>query len=105
VTVAVGRCPLDMWCAGSVAREQLLQLWHHQAAGQPQLCIKQTAKKGWGLFADELLADGTCVGEYCGEVISIDEAKQRDKQYRARSPPLFYMWQVGCSMWQMRCST
>eukprot|EP00775_Hariotina_reticulata_P010761 gene10761-10917_t len=85
------RCPADMWCAGSVAREQLLQLWQHQAG--PQLCIKPSANKGLGLFADEFLADGSFVGEYCGEVISLDEAKQREEQYKDRSPPLFYLWQ------------
>jgi hypothetical protein len=39
------------------------------------------ALKGWGLFADESIAEMTCIGEYVGVVKKRDRKKDRDNSY------------------------
>ncbi|KAL6962527.1 hypothetical protein U1Q18_037485 [Sarracenia purpurea var. burkii] len=44
----------------------------------------KTEGRGWGLLADENIKAGQFVIEYCGEVISSEEAKQRSQAYEAQ---------------------
>lgn len=47
----------------------------------PQYEIKNTEDKGRGIFATMPIKKGMPVLEYCGELISADEGKNRDKEY------------------------
>lgn len=40
-----------------------------------------TDGRGWGLLADEDIKGGQFIIEYCGEVIALEEAKQRSESY------------------------
>jgi len=44
----------------------------------------KTEGRGWGLLADESIKAGQFVIEYCGEVISSEEAQQRSQAYEAQ---------------------
>ncbi|XP_071938646.1 histone-lysine N-methyltransferase ASHH1 isoform X2 [Coffea arabica] len=44
----------------------------------------QTEGRGWGLLADEDIKAGQFIIEYCGEVISLEEAKHRSQSYEAQ---------------------
>ncbi|KAG5544386.1 hypothetical protein RHGRI_016964 [Rhododendron griersonianum] len=44
----------------------------------------KTEGRGWGLIADESIKAGQFVIEYCGEVISSEEAQQRSQAYEAQ---------------------
>ncbi|KAL3362966.1 hypothetical protein AABB24_012317 [Solanum stoloniferum] len=43
----------------------------------------RTEGRGWGLLADENIKAGQFIIEYCGEVISSEEAKKRSQAYEA----------------------
>ncbi|KAL0366687.1 UNVERIFIED_CONTAM: Histone-lysine N-methyltransferase ASHH1 [Sesamum radiatum] len=43
-----------------------------------------TEGRGWGLLADQNIKAGQFIIEYCGEVISSEEAKQRSQAYEAQ---------------------
>ncbi|KAL0322708.1 UNVERIFIED_CONTAM: Histone-lysine N-methyltransferase ASHH1 [Sesamum angustifolium] len=43
-----------------------------------------TEGRGWGLLADQNMKAGQFIIEYCGEVISSEEAKQRSQTYEAQ---------------------
>ncbi|XP_022871648.1 histone-lysine N-methyltransferase ASHH1-like [Olea europaea var. sylvestris] len=44
----------------------------------------KTEGHGWGLLADEIIKAGQFIIEYCGEIISLEEAKQRSQNYEAQ---------------------
>ncbi|KAI3459787.1 hypothetical protein Pfo_016450 [Paulownia fortunei] len=44
----------------------------------------KTEGRGWGLLADQNMKGGQFIIEYCGEVISSEEAKQRTQTYEAQ---------------------
>ncbi|XP_052201240.1 histone-lysine N-methyltransferase ASHH1 isoform X2 [Diospyros lotus] len=44
----------------------------------------KTEGRGWGLLADEHIKAGKFIIEYCGEVISLDEAVKRSQAYEAQ---------------------
>lgn len=82
-------CPTGWWCGNAPCRRQLLQLWD---GGQPQLEIRRCGGgKGFGLFAAEDVAVGTAIGEYCGEVITLQEMAAREKLYQQHG--MYYIWQ------------
>ncbi|MCD7451991.1 hypothetical protein HAX54_014601 [Datura stramonium] len=43
----------------------------------------RTEGRGWGLLADENIKAGQLIMEYCGEVVSSEEAKKRSQAYEA----------------------
>ncbi|XP_022147802.1 histone-lysine N-methyltransferase SUVR3 isoform X2 [Momordica charantia] len=50
-----------------------------------RLKILRDEKKGWGLYADELIQEGSFVCEYAGELLTTGEARRRQKLYDARA--------------------
>ncbi|GFZ09966.1 hypothetical protein Acr_21g0005650 [Actinidia rufa] len=50
----------------------------------------KTEGRGWGLLADENVKAGRFIIEYCGELISSEEAKQRSLVYEAQGRILVY---------------
>ncbi|CAK9322739.1 unnamed protein product [Citrullus colocynthis] len=50
-----------------------------------RLKIMRDEKKGWGLYADELIQEGAFVCEYAGELLTTGEARRRQKIYDARA--------------------
>ncbi|XP_071939465.1 histone-lysine N-methyltransferase ASHH1-like isoform X2 [Coffea arabica] len=69
-----GYCPCQDYCKNQrfqnceYAKTKLFQIEGH----------------GWGLLADEDIQAGQFIIEYCGEVISLEEAKHRSQSYEAQ---------------------
>lgn len=83
-------CPENWWCGNAPRRRQLMRLWHGEQL--PQLEIKRSAGgKGFGLYAGEDISAGTIIGEYCGEVITLQEMCKREELYDKYG--LYYIWQ------------
>ncbi|CAI9116495.1 OLC1v1017657C1 [Oldenlandia corymbosa var. corymbosa] len=57
----------------------------------------QTEGRGWGLLADEDIKAGQFVIEYCGEVISLEEAKQRVQSYESEGLRDAYIISLNCN--------
>ncbi|CAA0818751.1 Histone-lysine N-methyltransferase SUVR3 [Striga hermonthica] len=51
-----------------------------------KLKIVKDEKKGWGLFADQLIPCGQFICEYAGELLSTEEARQRQDTYDKLKP-------------------
>ncbi|KAM3360704.1 histone-lysine N-methyltransferase ASHH1 [Capsicum galapagoense] len=57
----------------------------------------RTEGRGWGLLADENIKDGQFIIEYCGEVISSEEAKKRCRAYEAHDLKDAYLISLGAN--------
>lgn len=57
----------------------------------PSIYIKKTPKKGYGVFAGELIKKGTFIIEYIGELISFPELNRR---FEARGAPHTYAFKL-----------
>ncbi|KMZ64367.1 Histone-lysine N-methyltransferase [Zostera marina] len=68
-----GYCPCDSHCKNQ----------RFQKCENAKIKLFQTEGRGWGLIADEDIMTGQFIIEYCGEVISWDEAKKRSCIYEA----------------------
>ncbi|KAG6625958.1 histone-lysine N-methyltransferase ASHH1 isoform X1 [Carya illinoinensis] len=66
-----GYCPCGVFC-----RNQRFQKCEYARTR-----LFKTQGRGWGLLADEDIMAGQFIIEYCGEVISWKEAKQRSQAY------------------------
>ncbi|XP_047320244.1 histone-lysine N-methyltransferase ASHH1-like [Impatiens glandulifera] len=69
-----GYCP-----CGDMCQNQKFQKFHYSKTK-----LFQTEDRGWGLLADENIKSGQLIIEYCGEIISSDEAKLRSESYEAK---------------------
>jgi hypothetical protein len=69
-----------------------------QHAQYPATKLVRTASKGWGLEAAELIAAGTLVTEYVGEVISEAQSCERLERQQHEGDSHFYMFKVNQSM-------
>ena len=62
--------------------------------------VKKTVNRGWGLFADQDIEEGTMVTEYIGEVIPASYIEKRLAKYKAegRKPVFRDSWRAafGC---------
>lgn len=56
----------------------------------PQVQERNTLSRGWGLFAQEDIREGTFVIEYVGEVINVKEMERRMALKRVKSDPNYY---------------
>jgi len=54
-----------------------------QVGLRPRLLLVSSAAHGLGVFAGEEVAEGAFVGEYTGEVLSLTEARIRERTYDA----------------------
>ncbi|XP_020583786.1 histone-lysine N-methyltransferase ASHH1 [Phalaenopsis equestris] len=68
-----GYCPCGDYCMNQ----------RFQKCQYAKSTLFKTEGRGWGLLADEDIKAGQFVIEYCGEVISWKEAKQRSQAYEA----------------------
>lgn len=68
-----GYCP-----CGETCRNQRFQKCEYAKTK-----LFRTEGRGWGLLADENIKAGQLIIEYCGEVISSEEAKKRSQAYEA----------------------
>ncbi|CAI9778203.1 unnamed protein product [Fraxinus pennsylvanica] len=57
----------------------------------------KTEGHGWGLLADEIIKAGQFIIEYCGEIISLEEAKRRSKNYEAQGIKDAYIISLSAS--------
>ncbi|KAL3644135.1 hypothetical protein CASFOL_012067 [Castilleja foliolosa] len=64
-------CSCDSMCGNRVS----------QGGVMTRLKIAKDERKGWGLFAAELIPSGQFVCEYAGELLSTKEARQRQQTY------------------------
>ncbi|KAK4483397.1 hypothetical protein RD792_010583 [Penstemon davidsonii] len=69
-----GHCPCNEHC-----RNQKFQKCKYAKTK-----LFNTEGRGWGLLADENIKAGQFIIEYCGEVISSEEAKQRSQTYETQ---------------------
>lgn len=46
-----------------------------------KLKIVRDGKKGWGLFADQMICQGQFICEYAGELLTTEEARRRQQIY------------------------
>ncbi|CAK7341531.1 unnamed protein product [Dovyalis caffra] len=46
-----------------------------------KLKIVRSGKKGWGLFADQMICQGQFICEYAGELLTTEEARRRQQSY------------------------
>ncbi|KAK1311190.1 Histone-lysine N-methyltransferase ASHH1 [Acorus calamus] len=68
-----GYCPCGIYC-----KNQKFQKCEYSMSK-----LFKTEGRGWGLLADENIKAGQFIIEYCGEVISWKEARQRSQAYEA----------------------
>ncbi|XP_052902995.1 histone-lysine N-methyltransferase Su(var)3-9-like isoform X1 [Anopheles moucheti] len=55
-----------------------------QNGGKCKLTLFKTSNgRGWGVRTNAVIAEGQYISEYCGEVISYDEAEKRGREYDA----------------------
>ncbi|KAL3507063.1 hypothetical protein ACH5RR_032445 [Cinchona calisaya] len=90
--------PVDMFSGGARGRDWyggqwLLKNMHvkmgiedkrFQKCEYAKTKLFQTEGRGWVLLADEDIKAGQFIIEYCGEVISLEEAKQRSQSYKVQ---------------------
>lgn len=69
-----GYCPCGDYCKNQ----------RFQKCEYAKTKLFKTEGRGWGLLADENIKAGQFIIEYCGEVISSKEAKQRSQAYEAQ---------------------
>lgn len=69
-----GYCPCGTYCKNQ----------RFQKCEYAKTKFFKTEGRGWGLLADENIKAGQFVIEYCGEVISSEEAKERSQTYEAQ---------------------
>ncbi|XAR62255.1 Histone-lysine N-methyltransferase [Bertholletia excelsa] len=69
-----GYCPCGDYCKNQ----------RFQKCEYAKMKLFKTEGRGWGLLADENIKAGQFIIEYCGEVISSDEAKGRSQDYEAQ---------------------
>lgn len=69
-----GYCPCGSYCKNQ----------RFQKCEYAKTKLFKTEGRGWGLLADENIKAGRFIIEYCGEVISSDEAEQRSRTYEAQ---------------------
>ncbi|KAL3507073.1 hypothetical protein ACH5RR_032455 [Cinchona calisaya] len=69
-----GYCPCEDFCMNQ----------RFQKCEYAKTKLFQTEGRGWGLLAVEDIKAGQFIIEYCGEVISLEEAKQRSQSYEAQ---------------------
>ncbi|WOG82037.1 hypothetical protein DCAR_0101196 [Daucus carota subsp. sativus] len=69
-----GYCPCGEYCKNQ----------RFQKCQYAQTKLFRTEGRGWGLLAGECIKAGDFVIEYCGEIISSEEAKQRSQAYEAQ---------------------
>lgn len=69
-----GYCPCGSYCKNQ----------RFQKSEYAKTKLFKTEGRGWGLLADENIKAGRFIIEYCGEVISSDEAKERSQTYEAQ---------------------
>nr|XP_043607115.1 histone-lysine N-methyltransferase ASHH1 [Erigeron canadensis] len=69
-----GYCPCGSYC-----RNQRFQKFEYAKTK-----LFKTEGRGWGLLADENIKAGQFIIEYCGEVISSEEAKERSHTYETQ---------------------
>ncbi|KAK9862836.1 hypothetical protein WJX84_010200 [Apatococcus fuscideae] len=81
-------CP----CAASCTNRP----FNHQAS--PKMEVFLTPNRGWGVRAEEPIAKGTFVIEYCGEVIDEAEAQHRTVVANSQGLESFYLMELqpGC---------
>ncbi|KAI3735806.1 hypothetical protein L6452_15322 [Arctium lappa] len=68
-----GYCPCGSYCKNQ----------RFQKSEYAKTKLFKTEGRGWGLLADQNIKAGQFIIEYCGEVISSDEAKERSQTYEA----------------------
>lgn len=69
-----GYCPCGDYCKNQ----------RFQKSEYAKTRLFKTEGRGWGLLADEKITAGQFVIEYCGEVISSEEAKRRSQAYESQ---------------------
>lgn len=69
-----GYCPCGSYCKNQ----------RFQKSEYAKTKLFKTEGRGWGLLADQNIKAGQFIIEYCGEVISSDEAKERSQTYEAQ---------------------
>ncbi|KAK9063076.1 hypothetical protein SSX86_016946 [Deinandra increscens subsp. villosa] len=69
-----GYCPCGSYCKNQ----------RFQKSEYAKTKLFKTEGRGWGLLADENIQAGNFIIEYCGEVISSEEAKLRSHTYEAQ---------------------
>ncbi|KAJ0898111.1 putative [histone H3]-lysine(4) N-trimethyltransferase chromatin remodeling SET family [Helianthus annuus] len=69
-----GYCPCGSYCKNQ----------RFQKSEYAKTKLFKTEGRGWGLLADENIKAGMFIIEYCGEVISSDEAKLRAQTYETQ---------------------
>ncbi|KAL7587646.1 hypothetical protein Lser_V15G35670 [Lactuca serriola] len=69
-----GYCPCGTYCNNQ----------RFQKCEYAKTKLFKTEGRGWGLLADENIKAGQFIIEYCGEVISSEEAKARSQTYEAQ---------------------
>lgn len=69
-----GYCPCGTYCKNQ----------RFQKSEYAKTKLFKTEGRGWGLLADENIKAGEFIIEYCGEVISSEEAKERSQTYEAQ---------------------
>ncbi|XP_057490388.1 histone-lysine N-methyltransferase ASHH1-like isoform X1 [Actinidia eriantha] len=69
-----GYCPCSDYCKNQ----------RFQKSEYAKTKLFKTEGRGWGLLADENIKAGRFIIEYCGELISSEEAKQRSLVYEAQ---------------------
>merc|ERR1711881_663683 len=84
----VERVPTDM-----KRKQELDQLKHYLACPKDEqlehIVMKQTELKGRGIFAAKKLTKGDFVVEYAGDLMSMEEGKDREAEYQKDS-------EIGC---------
>lgn len=69
-----GYCPCGTYCKNQ----------RFQKCEYAKTKLFKTEGRGWGLLADENIKAGQFIIEYCGEVITSEEAKSRSQTYEAQ---------------------
>ncbi|XP_031131210.1 histone-lysine N-methyltransferase ASHH1 isoform X2 [Ipomoea triloba] len=69
-----GYCPSGNYCKNQ----------RFQKSEYAKTKLFRTEGRGWGLRADEIIKAGQFIIEYCGEVISSDEARRRSQTYEIK---------------------
>ncbi|KAI3443392.1 hypothetical protein Pfo_000057 [Paulownia fortunei] len=76
-----GECLLTLECGPSCKCESGCGNRVTQGGVTVRLKMVKDERKGWGLYADELIPSGQFVCEYAGELLSTEEARQRQQTY------------------------
>ena len=68
-------CSNNWWDCGN----RVIQ--NHRYHQHLKLYVSKNGSKGWGVFAKEFIKKGTFIGEYIGEIISLNQTHKRGTQY------------------------